>query len=319
MTLERLHCFVAVAEHLNFTRAAQDCHIAQTAMSRQISMLEEELSCRLFYRDNRTVSLTPAGKTFYEGVVVLLEQYRELVDKTCAARQGVTGTLRIGIGQYERRFVSELVGEFHQLYPLIEVTVSQYHYKELVDHLKNGLVDVIFALPISADYMSGENVEIQELFTSELSLLLSRDHPLAKKEFVTRDDLAGMTSVTISENDGPCSLDNYWLRTRRYGLPIAKAIQANSLDAAFLMLEAGMGISFAPYFLNEDLPPKLTMVVLEPGFYPLEKFVSMIHRENKNPSARIFVEGIKTSRTLWERLEQSGTPHTNLDLNFTKS
>lgn len=308
MTLERLQCFVAVAEQLNFTRAAQDCHIAQTAMSRQISMLEEELCCRMFYRDNRTVSLTPAGKTFYEGVVVLLEQYRELVDKTCAVRQGVTGTLRIGIGQYERRFVSELVGEFHQLYPLIDVTVSQYHYKELVDHLRNGLVDVIFALPISADYMSGQKVNIQELFTSEVSVIMSREYPLAGKGRIGVADMAGHSGITISENDGPCSLENFWKRTHRYGFPIAKATQANSLEAMFLMLEAGMGIAFAPFFLKEELPPKLTMVQLEPGLYPLEKFVSMIRQDNKNPSARIFVEGIGTSRTLWARLERTELP-----------
>lgn len=307
MTLERLRCFVAVAEQLNFTKAAQDRHIAQTAMSRQISMLEEELGCRLFDRDNRTVSLTPSGKVFYEGVVVLLEQYRETVEKTRAARQGTTGALRVGIGQYERTFVSQLVGEFHQNYPLIEVTVSQYRYKELVDQLKNGLVDVIFALPISADYMAGQKVDIQELFTSEICVLMSREHPLARLDHIGVDDMIGHAGITISENDGPCSLENFWARTKRYGFPITKAIQANSLEVEFLMLEARMGIAFAPYFLKEELPPKLTAVRLTPGLYPLEKFVSMIRQDNRNPAARIFVGGIQTSRTLWERLERSET------------
>lgn len=306
MTLERLRCFVAVAERLSFTKAAEECHIAQTAMSRQIAMLEEELGCRLFIRDSRTVALTPSGGAFYEGVTVLLEQYRETVEKTQAAGRGVTGTLRVGIGQYERNFVSELVGEFYQKYPNIEVTVSQYHYKDLVDHLKNGIVDVIFALPISAEYMANENVDIQELFSSQMCMIMSREHPIAGKIYISKEDMVGQTGITISEDEGPCSLKAYWGKTNLHGFPIAKTIQANSLEAAFLMLEAGMGIAFAPYFLKDELPPKLKLVPLAPGLYPLEKFVSMIRRSNQNPAARIFVGGIKTSRTLWSRLERDG-------------
>ena len=303
-----------MAEQLNFTKAAQDCHIAQTAMSRQISMLEEELGCRLFDRDNRTVSLTPSGRAFYEGVVVLLEQYRETVEKARAAGQGMTGTLRIGIGQFERNFVSELVGEFYQNYPLIGVSVAQYHYKDLVSHLKNGVVDVIFALPISASYMAGQKVEIQALFTSETCIFLSREHPLARLERIGAADVDGQNVITLSEDEGPCSLEAFHQRGSEHGMRMGKIIQANSLEAEFLMLEAGMGIAFGPYFIGEELPPKLTAVRLTPGLYPLEKFVSMIRQDNRNPAARIFVGGIQTSRTLWERLERSETGAVHPDL-----
>lgn len=304
MTLERLRCFVAVAKQLNFTKAAKECHIAQTAMSRQIAMLEEEVDCRLLYRDNRTVSLTPAGKAFYEGSVVMLELYRETTEKAQAAKLGMAGTLRVGIGQYERNFVSELVGEFHSKYPNIEVSVSQYHYKDLVDHIKNGTVDVIFALPISAEYMVGQNVDIQELFSSKLSVIVNRDHPFSEQACVTRTDMASQASITISEDAGPCSLENYQKKGRENGIFHMKIIQANSLEAEFLMIEAGMGVAVGPHFLKEELPPKLTMVPLESGFYPIGKFVCMIRSDNQNPAAHIFVAGIKTSRTLWSRLER---------------
>ena len=65
MTIDRLYYFKVVAEELNFTRAAQTCHIAQTAMSRQISMMEKEINCKLLNRSSRNVELTEAGKIFY--------------------------------------------------------------------------------------------------------------------------------------------------------------------------------------------------------------------------------------------------------------
>ena len=61
MNLERLAYFAAVARHMNFTRAAEECNIAQTAMSRQISMLEDEVGFPLFERNSRSVRFTPAG------------------------------------------------------------------------------------------------------------------------------------------------------------------------------------------------------------------------------------------------------------------
>ena len=66
MTIDRLYCFVTAVKHMNFTRAAAELHMAQTAMSRQIAMLENELGCRLFDRSNRTIQLTPAGKCFFD-------------------------------------------------------------------------------------------------------------------------------------------------------------------------------------------------------------------------------------------------------------
>lgn len=113
MTIDRLCCFVTAVKHMNFTRAAAELHMAQTAMSRQIAMLESELDCRLFDRSNRTIQLTPAGKCFFDGISPLLKNYDKIVKETQMVGKRLAGELRIGIGQYEQSFVSELVKEFH--------------------------------------------------------------------------------------------------------------------------------------------------------------------------------------------------------------
>lgn len=303
MTIERLRCFLAVAERLNFTRAAEECHMAQTAMSRQISMLEQEVGCRLFDRDNRTVTLTSAGKVFKEGITMVMHKYDETLDRVRSMDETAKGSIRVGIGQYERNFVSELVSEFHQKYPDVQVLISQYQYKDLIELFLNGVLDVIFALPISADYLDEKQVEIQELFTSEICVAMKKGHPLSSAKELRPEDLKDQHVITLSEEEGPCSIENFWKRMTACNFSIGEVVRVNSLNAGYLMLEAGLGIEFIPSFLRNELPPKLTTVPLIPGAYPKEKFVAMIRRDNKDPIAHLFADGVDTSQTLWDRLE----------------
>ncbi len=304
MTFERLRCFLAVAERLNFTRAAEDCHMAQTAMSRQISMLEQEVGCRLFDRDNRAVTLTPAGKVFKEGITMVMHKYDETLDRVHSMGGQTKGSIRVGIGQYERNFVSELVSEFHQKYPDVQVLISQYQYKDLIELFLNGVLDVIFALPISADCLDQEKVEIQELFTAEVCVALKKGHPLSEFKQLSSKDLKNQRVITLSEDEGPCSMENFWKRMTACDFLIGEVVRVNSLNAGYLMLEAGLGVEFIPSFLKSELPPKLMTVPLAPGTYPKEKFVAMIRRDNQDPTAHLFADGLTTSRTLWDRLER---------------
>ena len=305
MTLERLYYFLVLAERLNFTRAAAECHMAQTAMSRQISMLEQEIGCKLFQRDNRTVTLTPAGKVFKEGITMVMRKYDETLDRVRSMDGQTKGSIRVGIGQYERNFVSELVSEFHQKCPDVQVLISQYQYKDLIELFLNGVLDVIFALPISADSLDQEQVEIQELFTSEICIALQKGHQLSHYKQLRPEDLKGQRVITLSEDEGPCSIENFWKRMNASKFPIQEIVRVNSLDAGYLMMEAGLGIEFIPTFLKNELPPKLMAVPLVPGAYPKEKFVAMIRRNNNDSTAHLFADGVKTSRTLWERLERN--------------
>lgn len=301
MTLERLRYFVSVAQCLNFTRAAAECHIAQTAMSRQIAALEAEVGCRLLDRDRRSVRLTPAGQTFYEGVVLLLDQYQGALERTRSASKGMEGSLRLGIGQYERSFVSQLVQEFHQHYPHIEVSVSQYSYQALVQQLLRGTVDVIFALPISAEYLAGRGVELLKLFTAQLDVAVGREHPFAGLPEFPIDRLEGERVITLSEDDGPCSIEQFYTQSCMYGLHPGQVQRANSLEALLLMVEAGMGVAFMPHFLKPLLPERV--VLLPQSSYPPGKFVAAWRKGDPNPATAVFTGGIHNSQTLWEKLE----------------
>lgn len=301
MNFQKLRYFISVAKNLNFTKAAEECHIAQTAMSRQIASMEKELEIKLFNRDNRSVSLTPAGMIFYDEIVVLLEKYREAVDKSRNVYNGMAGVLKIGIGLYERSFVSELVQEFFEMYPAIKVSVAQYQYKDLMNSLKNGIVDVIFALPLSVQCVSEDDVEIQKLFTSETCVVVNRKHRFAQMNLVPISLIRDECIITICEDDGPCSMEQFQRQGERYGAYAKKLIQANSLEAAFLMVEAGIGVAFMPHFLKKELSPKLTMI--RQKAFPEGKFVAMSLRRNQNPATKMFIRVIQSSNILWKNVE----------------
>lgn len=297
MNLDRLSYFTAVARHMNFTRAAEECGIAQTAMSRQISMLEDEIGFPLFERNNRTVRFTPAGKVFYEGITALLDLYDSTLTKAKNISRGSTGSIHIGIGLYEHTFVSLLVEEFHTLYPSVDVKVSQHNYQNLAERFLSGALDVIFALPISAEYFAGQPVKTTILFDSKVCIAMRKDHPYARYDYFPKDGWNTESFVTVSEEYGPCTIQNLYKEMASSDLRFGKMpLRVTSLDAALLMVEAGLGLLCVPDFMKNHLPPKLTLVPIQdakPG-----KFVAISHKIAADPAADLFIKGIHSSDTL---------------------
>ena len=299
MTIDRLYYFKVVAEELNFTRAAQTCHIAQTAMSRQISMMEKEINCKLLNRSSRNVELTEACKIFYHEVVSILTQYESAVRKTQEIAHSTFGHLRIGIGQFARSFVSKLIAEFHRLYPQIEITIEQYSYKMLMHNLQIGSIDVAFALPVCTDYFAPHQIESIELFKERLCAYVCSASDLSHLKINHREDLTGKTFITTSEDDGPCSLAAYMERIQYYRWPVEKVVQANSLVAELLMVEADMGIAVGTACIKDNITQGVTIIPLSDDLYPEDTFSALVRKDRSNVT-ELFVGGIKTSHTLDE-------------------
>lgn len=121
MNLKQIRYALAVAEELNFTRAAQRCHTVQSALSHQIAKLEEELGCTLFERTSRRVRLTPAGGLSWPAQRLLAAQ-QALVEEVTAADGAVSGTLTIGtISTINVMALTERLDKFHRHYPAVNI------------------------------------------------------------------------------------------------------------------------------------------------------------------------------------------------------
>lgn len=118
MSFRRIEYFLSVAKHLNFTKAARECYVAQAAISQQIKQFEEELGFKLFDRGGTAVALTPAGEYFARQCQSVLSQYHGAVKQARSIADGKKQDLRLGInGPYTQESIPGYLRQFRQLYP----------------------------------------------------------------------------------------------------------------------------------------------------------------------------------------------------------
>src|SRR5574340_780726 len=178
MEFHQLTYFLAAAQTQNFRKAAELCIVAQSALSRQIAMLEDELEVELFTRNKKRVTLTEEGQDFARYVRNAMEQLQESKLFLAELQAGQRGTLRIGcIESLATTFLPSLFASFHQQYPNIRLKVRVNHTDELITLVEQGEVELGLILD---PRLQSELLVVKELFRQPLHLLVSAQHPLAQ-------------------------------------------------------------------------------------------------------------------------------------------
>ncbi|WP_066956907.1 LysR family transcriptional regulator [Streptomyces lushanensis] len=181
--LRKIRYFVAVAERLHFGRAAEELHIAQPVLSRQIKALESDLKVRLFRRDRRGTELTPAGEQ-------LLADARPLLASAAAMRRRAVRAARVTdtftVGFMPGLIVTDAVRTLAGRHPGLDIDVVRTSWEDQADVVRDGRVDVGYVrMPIDPT-----GVETVPLLTEQRVVVLPGDHPLSGKESVGIADLA---------------------------------------------------------------------------------------------------------------------------------
>jgi len=184
ITLQEIEYFLAAAERLNFTAAAQALFASQPVVSKSVKRLENELDLRLFNRDNRGVSLTDEGQLLYEKWRFMLRDFNASV-KAAQALSGGTRHIRIGcLTEFEHDLnFTEFIGYLESKYKNISLGVELHGFKELREMLLSGTFDMIISY-------NGELEDMKELQYKNLThvkqyIAISSKHPLAEKEDLT--------------------------------------------------------------------------------------------------------------------------------------
>ncbi|MFE9782171.1 LysR substrate-binding domain-containing protein [Streptomyces sp. NPDC005775] len=184
LDLRKLRYFVAVADRLHFGRAAEDLHIAQPALSRQIRALEQDLGAPLFTRDSHGVTLTDAGRQLLDDAGPLLASAQAVRRRVTAAARGGQ---RLVVGFRAGIPVIPAAREFGGRHPDVVVDVQRMEWDDQVAMLLDGRVDVGYVrLPIDE-----AGLRLMPLYTEPLMVALPAGHRLAGKEEVTEADLTG--------------------------------------------------------------------------------------------------------------------------------
>ena len=145
MNLNQLRYFVSVAECGNFTRAANQHYISQTAITQQIHALEETVGAKLFDRNSRPGALTPAGRVFLKEAREILGKMDAALQRTREATTGLEGELRLGFTKgYEHSDLPRHLRSFHHEYPNVLISCYRCDTDMLASGLMSGEYDVIF-------------------------------------------------------------------------------------------------------------------------------------------------------------------------------
>lgn len=284
----QIRCFLAVSKHLNFTKAASELFISQSAISRHIALLEKDLGVSLFVRSNRCVQLTQAGEWFHE----IFEEFSDRISETIKrakeldALQG--GRVKLGCieGWNASAFFPRLAAKLSLNYPQMEITLESHNFSTLKTLLKNNQLDAILTLDDMTKGLSGvDSIPVARL---PVILLYSVLHPLASKPHLTALDFKDAEFFVVStEETGHASMfvqrccADYGFKPRIRTVP-------NSMSV-FSYVQSGFGVAIADSWNRECYNAQCRYIELN-----CQQLVSLVWRKsNPNPALPVLLHQIQ--------------------------
>lgn len=242
MDLRQLEILRAVADTGSFTAAGHQLHLSQSAVSRQILLLEEELEEQVFLRVGGKIKITPVGST----LLALSRRVFEDIEATRAtivdSRHTLAGTIRLIGGMTVCLYVfPPLLKEFKRLHPNVEVKVTPAPTPRLVRQIRTGAADLgLVTLPVD-----DPNLVVEPVLREELLLVTSPQHPLARKKHIVPQDLARQPFVLFEAgSNSRRTIEEFFVREQ-----IAPKVvtETENVEIIKQLVRVKLGISIVPY------------------------------------------------------------------------
>jgi DNA-binding transcriptional LysR family regulator len=279
--LRQMRYFLAVAEELNFTRAAERLHLAQQALSASIRRLEAQLGVALFVRSTRKVELTAAGEVLVEGARAVVAAAADAVERVHEAAQGRSGRITIGFSTAAGGvpIVRQILRQFAENAPGVDIRTEEHDFSDPSAGLADASVDAAFIfgpLPI-------EGLSSVTLVREDRVLAIRPEHPLAERTAVNANDLRELPWLRVPADRGPWP--TFWFRSVGEG-PVGPVIK--TADEWVTAIEAGRGVAFTmPTVMKNFTTARITVVPVV-GLEPAEVLLAW-RQDRSDPLVRSLV------------------------------
>jgi LysR family transcriptional regulator, transcription activator of glutamate synthase operon len=289
MELRQLRYFAAVARHRSFTRAADELHVAQSALSQQVKRLEQELGTELLVRTTRRVDLTAAGEAALQRATRILSEADAIGSDLDEMRGLVRGSLVVGgmlpAGGMD---LPAVLLEFKQRHPGVEMRVQEGVALEMVDLLRSDAIDAAIAM-LQPDEMP-DFLASHHLGDERLVLAMEPGDPLAKRRRVSFEDLHGRPFVTFRPGSAVRRVVDESLAAE--GVEVRMALESNDLSMMRAVVARGLGVAVLPETVAEWGGPGLVWRPLSPS---LRRSVSLVWRRERHqpPPAAAFIKFVR--------------------------
>lgn len=289
---------MAVAEELNFSRAAGRMYLSQPALSQQIHKLEQELGVGLFDRTRNRVELTEGGRVLLEGARRILGQVEQTTRATREAGGAERSHLGVGFPEYANHtLVADILQAFQRRYPYVDLEEHELftlqETLQQVDKLREGSLDAGFLLAPVAD----EELESQHVLDIELVAAIPEEHPLAASDEVRMQDLAEERIILFSRRFHPYCYDYVVGCCREAGFE-PDVVQRNERQlysgaTTYRMVASGVGVGIVarPLVSTSRLPGVIFKPLIEPT--PVLELAVTWRKGGSSPNLQAFLEVVR--------------------------
>jgi DNA-binding transcriptional LysR family regulator len=261
MELRHLRYFIAVAEELHFSRAAERLHVSQPPLSQQIKQLEEEVQVRLFERSKRWVRLTSAGRLFLEHARQVL---MEVEGAVLAARRMIGGEcdrLSVACTPWAGYLViPHILCRFSEQHPNVRIEIQTLNSVQQRSALKARVTDVAFMWRSSED----DDLQVDGLVAHPLMVALPVKHRLSARTYLSPRDLPGESYVTLDPDVSPIysqAVAEYW---ETAGVTLNEQHRADQPYAVIELVAAGAGFAVVPLSVHVYADRRIVCLRLDP-------------------------------------------------------
>ncbi|TBW28929.1 LysR substrate-binding domain-containing protein [Gramella sp. KN1008] len=251
MTITQLHYVLAVAEHKNFTKAAQKVFVTQPTLSMQIQKLEEELEVTIFDRTKKPIQLTEVGQKIVQQARNIVNESDRIQDIVDQQKGFIGGIFRLGvIPTVMPTILPMFIGNFMKKYPKVKLKIEELHTEAILEKLKEGHLDAaIAATPLEVEGIK-ENVLYYEPFVAYIP---NQNDISLEKDKLDVDDL-NIDKMLLLE-DGHCFKDgviNLCKASRNYEDDQLQ-LESGSFETLIKLANEGLGMTLLPYLHTLDL------------------------------------------------------------------
>jgi DNA-binding transcriptional LysR family regulator len=287
MELRHLRYFIAVAEELNFTRAARKVGIGQPPLSNQIRDLENEIGASLFRRLSNGAELTAAGKVFLPEARAILLQSEQAKQSAMRAARGERGRLRIGFTSSAvfNPIVPTVVNAFREKYSAVELDLEEAPTARLLELLDAEELDAVFVRPGSDDRLQARCHLLAE---EPMVIILPSGHLRSEAQTLRLDELTGEIFVLFPREAGAGFFDDIIAACRRAGFEPQLGQSAPQITSIASLIAVGLGVSIVPAEMVKINIPGVRYVAIS-GEAPTARLTLATRRDERSPIVRNFL------------------------------
>ncbi|TCV84316.1 LysR family transcriptional regulator [Sulfurirhabdus autotrophica] len=278
LTFRQLSVFEAVARHLNYSRAAEEMHLSQPAVSMQIKQLEENVGLSLFEQLGKKIFLTEAGHELYHYSRTIAQQLTE-AEAVINELKGVKrGKLKISVASTANYFAPQLLATFIQRFPDVTVSLNVTNRETLLNQLAHNEMD----MAIMGQPPDGLDLVAESFMDNPLVIIAPVNHPLVVEKSIPLERLQNETFLVREQGSGTrISMERFF---SLHGIRLTTGMEMSSNEAIKQAVQAGLGLGIVSiHTLALELELN-RLAVLDVESFPIMRHWFVVHRANKRLS-----------------------------------